>query len=84
MCKNTNISDEFKFYYDDIADGYKMVSNAVPVMLAYHVAESIKIVYEIDNNLFHQLHYNTQIKQAYQYKYRYACILYTCEYCYFV
>ncbi len=34
--------DEFKFYYDDIADGYKMVGNAVPVMLAYHVAESIK------------------------------------------
>ena len=34
--------DNFKFYYEDIADGYKMVGNAVPVMLAYHVAESIK------------------------------------------
>lgn len=34
--------DDFKFYYEDIADGYKMVGNAVPVMLAYHVAESIK------------------------------------------
>ena len=36
--------DDFKFYYEDIANGYKMVGNAVPVMLAYHVAESIKKV----------------------------------------
>lgn len=36
--------DDFKFYYEDIADGYKMVGNAVPIMLAYHVAESIKKV----------------------------------------
>lgn len=35
--------DDFIFYYADIADGYKMVGNAVPVMLAYHVAKSIKI-----------------------------------------
>ena len=34
--------DDFIFYYTDIADGYKMVGNAVPVMLAYHVAKSIK------------------------------------------
>lgn len=34
--------DDFRFYYTDIADGYKMVGNAVPVMLAYHVAQSIK------------------------------------------
>lgn len=33
--------DDFVFYYTDIADGYKMVGNAVPVMLAYHVAKSI-------------------------------------------
>lgn len=36
--------DDFKFYYEDIADGYKMVGNAVPVMLAYHIAESIKSI----------------------------------------
>ena len=36
--------DDFIFYYDDISDGYKMVGNAVPVMLAYYVAESIKKV----------------------------------------
>lgn len=33
--------DDFIFYYTDIADGYKMVGNAVPVMLAYHIARSI-------------------------------------------
>ena len=36
--------DDFIFYYTDIADGYKMVGNAVPVMLAYHVAKSIKAI----------------------------------------
>lgn len=39
--------DKFKFYYTDIADGYKMVGNAVPVMLAYHVAQSIKMLDEV-------------------------------------
>lgn len=33
--------DDFIFYYTDISDGYKMVGNAVPVMLAYNVAKSI-------------------------------------------
>lgn len=34
--------DDFIFYYTDIADGYKMVGNAVPVMLSYYIAKSIK------------------------------------------
>lgn len=34
--------DNFKFYYTDVADGYKMVGNAVPVKLANAVAISIK------------------------------------------
>lgn len=34
--------ENFKFYYSKIADGYKMVGNAVPVELAYYVASSIK------------------------------------------
>ncbi len=34
--------DSFKFYYTDIADGYKMVGNAVPVRLANVVANAIK------------------------------------------
>lgn len=33
--------DNFKFLYEDIDYGYKMVGNAVPVNLAYHIAKSI-------------------------------------------
>ena len=34
--------DDFKFIYDDVNIGYKMIGNAVPVNLAYHVASQIK------------------------------------------
>lgn len=34
--------DEFIFTYDSLADGYKMVGNAVPVMMARKLAEEIK------------------------------------------
>ncbi len=34
--------DSFQFYYTDVADGYKMVGNAVPVRLANIVAKAIK------------------------------------------
>ncbi|MEZ4886311.1 MAG: DNA cytosine methyltransferase [Chitinophagales bacterium] len=34
--------DEFTFYYDKIADGYKMIGNAVPVNLAKHIALAIR------------------------------------------
>lgn len=43
--------DDFKFYYTDVADGYKMVGNAVPVMLAYHVANSIKFALDSKSEL---------------------------------
>lgn len=33
--------DDFKFIYEDLNYGYKMIGNAVPVNLAYHVAKSI-------------------------------------------
>ncbi len=33
--------DSFKFYYHDLANGYKMIGNAVPVNLAYAVAKKI-------------------------------------------
>ena len=33
--------DTFRFLYEDVNYGYKMVGNAVPVELAYHVAMSI-------------------------------------------
>ena len=35
--------DSFVFYYRDIADGYKMIGNAVPVKLAKVVAEQIML-----------------------------------------
>jgi DNA (cytosine-5)-methyltransferase 1 len=34
--------DNFIFYYSNVNDGYKMIGNAVPVQLAYHIASSIK------------------------------------------
>lgn len=34
--------DDFKFLYTDVNIGYKMIGNAVPVNLAYHVAMSIR------------------------------------------
>jgi DNA (cytosine-5)-methyltransferase 1 len=34
--------DNFKFYYTNISDGYKMVGNAVPVRLAFHIAKAVK------------------------------------------
>ena len=33
--------DSFVFKYSNIADWYKMVGNAVPVEMAYHLAEVI-------------------------------------------
>lgn len=34
--------DNFVFIYDDVNIGYKMIGNAVPVNLAYHIAVKIK------------------------------------------
>lgn len=34
--------DDYQFIYDDVNDGYKMIGNAVPVNLAYHVAMQIR------------------------------------------
>ncbi len=34
--------DNFKFYYENLNDAYKMIGNAVPVELAFHVASQIK------------------------------------------
>ncbi len=38
--------DDFVFLYNDINMGYKMIGNAVPVNLAYHVANSIIEAFE--------------------------------------
>ena len=34
--------DDFKFIYESVNDGYKMIGNAVPVNLAYEIAAAIK------------------------------------------
>ena len=34
--------DDFRFIYEDVNVGYKMIGNAVPVELAYHVAVAIR------------------------------------------
>jgi DNA (cytosine-5)-methyltransferase 1 len=34
--------DNFHFVYDDVNYGYKMIGNAVPVNLAYHLARQIR------------------------------------------
>ena len=34
-------SDNFIFHYRDVADGYKMIGNAVPVQFAYNIAKKI-------------------------------------------
>ena len=34
--------DDFIFDYDRVADGYKMIGNAVPVRFAHHLAKKIK------------------------------------------
>lgn len=33
--------DNFKFIYNNVLDGYKMVGNAVPVNLAFEVAKQV-------------------------------------------
>ncbi len=33
--------DNFKFIYNNVLDGYKMVGNAVPVNLSYEIAKQI-------------------------------------------
>ena len=35
--------DDFIFYYNDVADGYKMIGNAVPVKFAEAIANEIMI-----------------------------------------
>lgn len=34
--------DDFKFIYESVNDGYKMIGNAVPVNLAYEIATAIR------------------------------------------
>ena len=38
---------DFIFYYDKVGDGYKMIGNAVPPTLAYHLAVQIKKCFDV-------------------------------------
>ena len=39
--------DDFEFIYTDVSNAYKMIGNAVPVELAYHVAKAVKEALQI-------------------------------------
>ena len=43
--------DAHVFYYNSVVDGYKMIGNAVPVELAKHLANQIKLDFQGTNNL---------------------------------
>lgn len=63
--------DDFCFIYDDVNVGYKMIGNAVPVNLAYHVAIQIRKTLELHgvklessaNNKVNTYHKSYRIKQ---------------------
>ena len=42
MLRLQGFPDDFKFFYDGVNDGYKMIGNAVPVNLAFEVATAIR------------------------------------------
>lgn len=43
--------DNFEFHYTDVSNAYKMIGNAVPVELAYHVALAVqKVLKSVDNS----------------------------------
>ena len=42
--------DSFRFYYNDVADGYKMIGNAVPVRLASYMAKAISLCLPRETN----------------------------------
>lgn len=44
--------DSFRFIYDDVNYGYKMIGNAVPVNLAYHVAKQIVKTLDVHGVIF--------------------------------
>lgn len=54
--------DDFVFIYDSVADGYKMIGNAVPVKLAEAVAQKIKS--DLDSHFNGRHIYKNRAKQA--------------------
>src|SRR3989344_1595908 len=56
--------DDFTFHYNDVADGYKMIGNAVPVKFA--VALAVKIRNDIEIAIGEQCQINSAAKQEAQ------------------
>ena len=56
--------DDFTFYYNDVADGYKMIGNAVPVKFAEALA--VKIIKDIKIAIGEQCQTNSAVKQEAQ------------------
>ena len=48
--------DDFKFLYEDIDYGYKMIGNAVPVNLAFHIAKQIMNTLQKNNYIPSETH----------------------------
>lgn len=59
--------DSFKFIYEDVNDGYKMIGNAVPVNLAYEIAKSIKLCLNNKSDKIKPRRDNEQINLYYSY-----------------
>ena len=56
--------DDFIFYYNDVADGYKMIGNAVPVKFAEALA--VKIRNDIEIAIGEECRTNSAVKQEAQ------------------
>ena len=52
--------DNFIFHYQMVADGYKMIGNAVPVRFAYHLASAIKAQLEDKKDTYMQLSHSPE------------------------
>lgn len=46
--------DDYKFIYEKVDYGYKMIGNAVPVNLAYHIARSVLAALKKHGVIFEQ------------------------------
>ena len=56
--------DNFTFYYRNIADGYKMIGNAVPIVFAQKIAEQIHKDINEYTSLVNKLEFNIKIENA--------------------
>jgi len=62
--------DEHEFYYKNLAAGYKMVGNAVPPTLAYHIAKAIRGALQItekrvQKNITQNIQYDPRVAREF-------------------